>query len=121
MATIRSSARVWLLGMPSEDIISAHLPSNGQVLMECMYHLQENRLTVKRSIRLAIDATLIYWQKARIPTQRVDNGERKLQKLYNEYCQLKKNRQTKLDSIRLKEELFKSKIAELFDIARADA
>ena len=93
MAVTRSSPpHVWLLGKPEKDIMCYGLPTNGAVLGHFMFHHQEIEFTISDSANAAVDATVVIWQKARIPAQRVDSGVRKLSKLYNEYCMVKKNR-----------------------------
>ena len=83
-----------------------------------MFHHQEKGQKISSTAKAAIDATIAIWNKARIPTQRIDSGVRKILKLYNEYCALKKNRKTPKEGYRVKEELFKSDVYELFDISQ---
>lgn len=58
---------------------------------------------------------------ANIPNQRIDAIEGKLNKLYNEYLNLKKHMKTPLDSCRMKEEMLKGDLSDLFDIAHKNA
>lgn len=76
---------------------------------------------MSESIHLTITELQDIWKKARIPTQRIDSGEKKLKKLYDAYQLLKKNRTKSLESCRLKEQLFKDDLQQLFDIAPKDA
>src|SRR5437870_991315 len=71
-----------------------------------LFHQQEQNLTVKQSIRCTIEELLVIWRMARIQTQRVDSGERKLSKLYDTYLLLRKNRTKACESYRMKEQLF---------------
>jgi hypothetical protein len=121
MAMTRSSPKVWLLGKPDKDILCSGLPTNGAVLRNFLFHHQEKGLKISDSAKAAVDTTLVIWQKARIPTQRVDSGVRKLSKLYDEYCTLKKNRLSPKEGYRVKEQLFKADLDELFDISRKDS
>lgn len=68
----------------------------------------------KKSVRSTVTAVFDIWQRARIPTQRIVAAERKLQKLIDEYFLLKKNRKTELDSCRMKEDVFKGDLLDLF-------
>lgn len=121
MATdTRSSAAVWLVGKGTKLLSSSRLSTNGDVLRCLLFHHQEEHLNVNESIRLTIIELMEIWQKARIPTQRIDSGERKLKKLYDRYQLLKKNRTTPLESCRLKEQSFKDELQKLFDIAPKD-
>jgi hypothetical protein len=70
---------------------------------------------------MTITAVLEFWKKAGIPTQRADNAERKLNKLFNEYLKLKKARKIQKPSCRMNEQIFKGDLTELFDIAAANA
>ena len=86
-----------------------------------MYHHTEEKRTVKDSAKLAIKATLNFWEKARIPTQRIDSAERKLLKLYDEYCLLKKARLRVSENQKLKESMFLDELQSLFDASSKDA
>jgi hypothetical protein len=119
--TTRSSAEVWLIGKASKQLSSSRLATNGDVLRCLLFHHLEEHLTIKDSIHHTIQELIVMWNKARIPTQRIDSGERKLQKLYDSYLLLKKNRTTDLESSRIKEQMFKDTLYELFDLATKTA
>ena len=104
--TTRSSSEVWLVGKSTKELSSARLSTNGDVL-RCLtfYHLEEH-LTVKESIRRTIQQVTELRDKAKIPTQRFDSGERKLMKLYDSYLLLKRGRKTARESLRIKEQMF---------------
>jgi len=121
MATTRNSPKVWLLGKPDRDIVGSGLPTNGAVLRNFMYHHQEEGLTVVDSASMTIDAALVVWAKARIPTQRKDSAIRKLRKLFDQYNKLKDSRLLQSEPARMKEEQFKCDLDELFDISTKDA
>lgn len=90
MTTTRSAPEVWLIGKPTEKLSMARLPSKGVVLRRFLFHHLEENQEVKTDVRATATAVLEIWQRARIPTQRIDAVERKLHKLYNEYLLLKK-------------------------------
>jgi len=121
MATTRSSAEVWLVGKPTQTLSTARLPSRGDVLRRLLFHHIEEKQEVKKSIRATIEAVLVIWERGKIPTQRIDNAERKLKKLYDEYLLLKKHRGSKLDSCQMKEGIFHADLEELFDISTKNA
>ena len=99
---------------------SSRLSTNGDVLRCLLFHHQEEHLNVTESIHHTIIELLEIWKKARIPTQRIDSGERKLKKLY-EGCQLlTKNRTKSLENCRVKEQSFNNDLQKLFDIAPKD-
>lgn len=85
------------------------------------FHHIEEKQPVNQSVKNTVNIVLEIWKKARIPTQRADSAERKLKKLLETYNLLKKNRKSNLESCRLKEELFKSDLLDLFDIAAKNA
>lgn len=120
-AATRSSAEVWLVGKATNHFSSARLATKGDAI-RCLlfYHLDEH-LTVKDSIHRTVKDISIIWSKARIPTQRIDSGERQLKKLYNEYQLLKVNRTKENESCRIKEQMFKDYLMELFDLATKNA
>lgn len=117
----RTSAGVWLVGKSVACMSHARLPSNHDVLKTLNFHHIEEKQTVRQSVKNTVISVLEIWEKARIPTQRIDAAERKLNKLFETYNRLKKNRKTKLESCRIKENLFKSNLLKLFDIAAKDA
>lgn len=89
-STTRSSSEVWLIGKPTESLSKARLPSKGDILQRLIFHHINNKLGLKKGIRATVEDVLEIWGMAKIPTQRIDAIERKLNKLYNEYLNLKK-------------------------------
>ena len=75
---------------------------------------------MSESIHITIIELLEIWKKARIPTQRIDSGERKLKKLCEGYQLLKKNRAKSLESCSIKEQSFNNDLQKLCDIAPKD-
>lgn len=64
---------------------------------------------------------MIYWEKARIPTQELKNCIPKLEGLYQQWRQLQKHAaRTSMDH-KKKEKDFVEKLEDLFDIAHANA
>lgn len=112
---------MWLLGMPDKEILGSGLPTNGAILRNFMYHHSEEGLSIADSAKRTVDAAVGIWAKARIPTQRADSAMRKLRKLYDTYCLLKKNRLKSSEFSRFNEEQFAGDLDELFDISRKDA
>jgi len=121
MAVTRSSAQVWLLGMPDKEILGSGLPTNCAILRNFMYHHSEEGLSIADSAKRTVDAAVGIWAKARIPTQRADSAMRKLRKLYDTYCLLKKNRLKSSEFSRFNEEQFAGDLDELFDISCSNA
>ncbi|KAF0705549.1 Uncharacterized protein FWK35_00037982, partial [Aphis craccivora] len=121
LKTTRTSATVWLIGKSTETLSYSRLPSKGDVLKQFHFHHIEKLQTVKKSIRTTVETVLEIWERARIPTRRIDSVQRTLSKLVDEYNLLKKNRNNSLESCRMKEEVFKGDLVDIFDIAVKDA
>jgi hypothetical protein len=79
------------------------------------------KLSLRESTRLVIDETVIFWQKARIPTREVRNCVPQLEKLYNKWKNLQKNSSRRTNTQIKNENEFTLCFDELFDIAHADA
>uniref|UniRef100_UPI00358E948D uncharacterized protein isoform X2 n=1 Tax=Myxine glutinosa TaxID=7769 RepID=UPI00358E948D len=121
MAETRSSSTVWLLGKSEKEIICGGLPTKGHTLQKMVYHHIQEHHTVRESAKLSVQAVCAYWEKARIPVQRVDSCERQLLKLYDAYKLVKKNRTKTFENYRVKEQMFKDDLQSLFDISPNDA
>src|SRR5215469_7417663 len=102
----RSSAEVWLLGKGMNKLSNARLPTCSDVLRLVQYHHHSEAHTLRKSYNISCEEVLKVWERARIPTQRIDSCVRKLTRLYEEYITLKKNRKTQLQSCRSKEHSF---------------
>ncbi|CAG9783921.1 unnamed protein product [Diatraea saccharalis] len=74
---------IFLVGLPSNQINGAKLPSNRQVLSVLFYNIREVKLTVSESANLVIRECTIFWEKARIPTKAFPNCVKKLVDLYS--------------------------------------
>ena len=120
-STLRSDPQNWLLGNPISQLSTARLPRGIDVLQLVQFHHLNEGKTLPESYQKACDEAISVWERARIPTQRVDSCVRKLSKLYEHYQSLKKNRSRKRESDRMKEDMFRTDIQELFDIATKDA
>lgn len=118
--TLRSEYDVFLVGKMSVNIMGAKLPSIRQILKVLFYNTRIVKLTVDDSAKLAVEEAKIFWQKARIPTQRIDRCI-ELKKIHKEWGTLLSNRGKTTDAQRMTEAKFSKKIDSLFDIASADA
>uniref|UniRef100_A0A8D8TNB5 Uncharacterized protein n=1 Tax=Cacopsylla melanoneura TaxID=428564 RepID=A0A8D8TNB5_9HEMI len=119
--TLRKDTEVFLLGHYESQIVGIKLPSNKQVLSVLFYNLREIKLSNAKSISLAIRETLVFWEKARIPTRGQDKCEQKLKSLHNEWRELQKSKTKKSEVARKKEEKFVNELENLFDISHANA
>lgn len=112
---------LYLIGSETSQISGSKLPSNRQVLQVFFYNIRCVNLTVRESARLAIDETVIFWQKARIPTRDPQHCVAKLEAIYNEWRKLQKNCSRNSITQKTKETAFTEKLDELFDIAHANS
>uniref|UniRef100_A0A2S2QNU3 Uncharacterized protein n=1 Tax=Sipha flava TaxID=143950 RepID=A0A2S2QNU3_9HEMI len=112
---------IYLIGTTSHQLVGCKLPSNKQVLSVLFFNIREVKLSLRESVRLVIDETLIFWQKARIPTREVRNCVPLLEELYNTWRSLQKNSNWRTNTQINNENEFVQCFDELFDIAHADA
>ncbi|CAH0546982.1 unnamed protein product [Brassicogethes aeneus] len=69
----------------------------------------------------SITEAKLFWDKARIPTRRVDHCVTKLEKVYNDWRKIQKNACNRAEWQKTKENKFSETLDDLFDIAHADA
>lgn len=123
--TLRKDSEVYLIGSFSPQIIGNKLPSKKQVLKVLFFNLRIVRLNLQESARLTIQETVVFWNKARIPTQSEKNCVPKLKKLYEDWRSIQKFSSRAVEkrssaSIE-KENKFVRELDNLFDIAAEDA
>lgn len=122
--TDKSLRKIELIGDVSHQINGAKLPSNRQVLQVLFYNLRfvDLKPDLKKSARLTLDAVLIYWQQARIPTSRVDHCSGKLEKLYEKWRNILKTVASKRSNAQKQAaDKFVDSLDDLFDIAATNA
>lgn len=91
MCSTRLRDKIYLLGHYSHNITGSKLPSNKQVLSVLFFNLRVVKLTLRESARLVLQEVMIFWEKARIPTQEMRNCIPKLETMYQEWRQLQKH------------------------------
>lgn len=121
MCSTRLRDKIYLLGHHSHNITGSKLPSNKQVLSVLFFNLRVVKLTLRESARLVLQEVIIFWEKARIPTQEMKNCIPKLETMYQEWRQLQKHAGRSSEAQKKKEANFISKLEDLFDIAHANA
>lgn len=112
---------VFLVGAMNYQITGSKLPSQKNCLSVLFYNLRIVKLFLHESAALVVDECLIFWKKARIPTQDPSNIMKKLKKLYEDLRTLEKSKNRKSDLCRKRERDFEDKLNNLFDIAHANA
>lgn len=110
------------VGRVTHQIVGAKLPSKRQILQVFFFHMRVRKFSAKESRLLAAKEVLLFWEKARIPTQFISRCVDKLEKLYNTWDKLNKTTAEKAGEKQKRElELFVEELDNLFDIAHADA
>ena len=91
---IRSSGDYFLIGRSTPHISGNKLPLLKQVLQHVLYLKESSSSTtpLKNHFSAAIDEVLLIWSKAGIQTMPKRNVLRRLQKEYNTWLQLCKNK-----------------------------
>lgn len=82
--------KIVMVGQCSHQILGAKLPSNRQILQVFFFNMRFVKLNARESARLAVDATLIFWQQARIPCRNTDKCITQLMRLYDDWQLFKK-------------------------------
>lgn len=112
---------IFLLGNMANQITGSKLPSNGDCLRVLFYNMRVVNLNLNESSGLVADECLLFWKKARIPTQHHCDIVRKIKKLYDSWRSLDKNKTRKSETQQYKEQNYKNSLNNLFDIAHEDA
>lgn len=119
---VEQQRKIVMIGEVSHQILGAKLPSNRQVLAVFFYNMRFVKMGAKESARLAIDAALIFWQQARIPTRDVYKCVSKVLQIYEDWKTFQKTKVEKMAiGMKQKYESFITNLDNLFDIAHPDA
>ncbi len=94
MATCSThSSAPWLLDeLPCGNITGSRLPSNRQVLSVFLFHHTEDKLTVSDAAKETCKKVTEIWSRANIPTSDQAYVIKKINKLFDLYTSLKKNK-----------------------------
>lgn len=117
----RTNTDVWLVGQQLQAFTGNKLPSNGEVLRRLFYLIRTEEKAVKDASRIVLDELKSFWEKARIPIIADRNAIPRIEKEYNVYRSLLKGKSRRSAPQVQKEDAFKEKLQDLFDIAHADA
>ena len=102
--------------------MGSRLPTKLQFLQKYFFHKKREHLGRIKSLNLSLDAVMVFWERARIPTMRRDSALRKMEFLVRLYDKLVKNRNRSAENCRIAERLFKTKLTiEILDIGHANA
>lgn len=109
---------IFLIGDIDTKISGNKLPSKKQVLKVLFFKLRKLKLTLLESATLVIKEVILFWEKARLPTQQSHRAVQKLTDLYKKWRKLQKNAGKFFN--KEKEEAFSRGLDNLFDIAHGD-
>ena len=120
----RQTTEVWLIGQMSHHLIETKFPSKKEVMSLFFYHKNIIKMNIKDSARFTAVAIMTIWDKARIPTRLQKHIINKIEIIFNEWQQFKKNKENKTKrskGLKEKENNWQKTLDELFGIAHADA
>ncbi|KAE9528104.1 hypothetical protein AGLY_012526 [Aphis glycines] len=106
---------------PLERITGSKLPSNGDILRRLLFLIRNEKKTVKESSTVITQELLYFWKCARIPTMNDYNITPKIEKEYMNWRALQKGKSRRSQPQIKKEEVFKDRLTDLFDIAHLNA
>lgn len=112
---------IYLIGSCELSITGVKLPSKGQVLRVLMYNIRAVKLSVRGAARLAVREAIVFWEKARVPTQKECHMIDKLTKIYERWEKLGKSRTKPSVTQETAEQKFNDELDDLFDIASSGA
>lgn len=118
---LRSGKDVYLIGKMALNIMGAKLPSKHQILKVMFYNWKVVDLSIRDSAQMAVKEAMIFWQKARIPTQRIDNCTTKLVKIHTQWQILQKSIDKTRNTRTPQEKTFIDSLDALFDMASENA
>ncbi|GBM75036.1 hypothetical protein AVEN_213330-1 [Araneus ventricosus] len=85
-----------------------------------LYRHNDLKAKVREVSKVTIAEITKFWMRARIPMHDPQQCQKKLEKLFEEWRLVKKNKKHKTPNQKAKEHAFSSKLDNLFDIAHAD-
>lgn len=110
----RSSPKEWLIGDATPEICGgARLPTRRQVLQHLLFCHEPPAVPLRQACALVIDALLVLWERAGIPTVSKKAAVDLLSRNHKEWTELKKNKKGPTTARR---EKFILSLDKLFDI-----
>ena len=103
---------------PLPAITGARLPSKEQVLQNLLHHTKEGQ-NLKDAIAFAMHEVETFWQRTSLPTLTEINIRKRLTNLYDEHRKLLKEKKRETEGARMRREMWRGDLEEIFDIAAA--
>ena len=122
----RSEAVIWLVGKPLSQLTGSKLLSKRETLaIFVTQHRNETNGKIIRECATALAVELLsFWNKARIPTKKKQHVITAIERLFNEWRNICKNKENKTKrSVKIieKQHVFEKSLNGLFDIAHQNA
>ena len=122
----RSAASIWLVGKPLSELTGSKLPSKREILAVFINrHRNETKgKTIRECATILTVELLRFWDQARIPTKKQQHVITAIERLFNEWrnlCRNKENRMKRSAKTTEKENVFEKRLDKLFDIAHQNA
>ena len=120
-AATRFKNQVYLLGSSASELIGAKLPSIGMTLGLFLHHHLDLKKSIRESSAAVVSEVAKVWDKARIPISIRQNCQTKVEKLFEKWRLLKKNKGRQSVTQQANESDFIATFDDLFDFAHAEA
>jgi len=117
----RSQKHVYLLGTTISEFTGSKLPSLRMVLGLFLHRHNDLSETIRESSNFVVSEIGKFYQKARIPMRDSQNCQTKVEKVFEEWRHLKKNKGRQSATQKKKESEFISRLEDLFDVAHTSA
>ena len=112
---------IFLFGYYKHQITGSKLPSQDDCLRVLFYNMHVTKLRLNESATLAAEECLIFWKKARIPTQELHKCKLKLKKLNDTWKKQVKDKKKTSEIVQKNRLEFSSSLDDLFEIAHQNA
>lgn len=121
MSKTRAKNTINFIGVPYDQILGNKLPSRKQVLSVFFFNHRVRNLTISASANMVAEELLVFWKKARVPTQEKKRCVKKVISLHNEWIAVTKHINRRNVTQQKKEDDFAESLEDLFDVAAEKA
>lgn len=121
MSKTRAKNTIHFIGVPYDQILGNKLPSRKQVLSVFFFNHRVRNLTISASANMVAEELLVFWKKARVPTQEKKHCVNKVISLHKEWITVTKHINRRNDTQQKNEHDFIESLEDLFDVAAEKA